>query len=66
MDLRPHLPFDGELTMPVVKGATLSAVQLKSLKLDPLTVADDGDFLNTIQGEMNVPSFVKEGLKGLY
>ncbi len=66
MDLRPHLPFDGELTMPMVKGETLSAVQLKSLKLDPLTVADDGDFLETIQGEMNVPSFVKEGLKDLY
>jgi cytosine/adenosine deaminase-related metal-dependent hydrolase len=66
MDLRPHLPFDGELTMPMVKGATLSAVQLKSLKLDPLTVADDSDFLDTIQTEMNVPQFLKTGLKTLY
>ena len=66
MDVRPHLPFDGELTMPVVKGGTLSAVQLKSLKLDPLTVADDSDFLDTIQSEMNVPQFLKTGLKTLY
>jgi hypothetical protein len=66
MDLRPHLPFDGELTMPMVKGATLSAVQLTSLKLDPITVADDSDFLDTIQGELNVPQFLKTGLKTLY
>jgi hypothetical protein len=66
MDFRPHLPFDGELTMPMLKGATLSAVQLKALVLDPLTVADDGDFIKTIQGEMNVPSFVKDGINELY
>jgi hypothetical protein len=44
----------------------LSAVSLQALHIDPLTVADDPDFLDTIGGEMNVPQFIKEGLKDLY
>lgn len=66
MDLRPHLPYDGELTMPVARGAMLSARALRALELDPLTVADDDSFIDTIQAEMNVPPFVKDGIRMLY
>ena len=66
MDFRPHLPFDGELTMATPRGPVLAAPTLKALTLDPLTVADDSDFLDTIGAEKNVPQFVKDGIKDLY
>jgi 5-methylthioadenosine/S-adenosylhomocysteine deaminase len=66
MDLRPHLPFDGESTMATARGSLLLAPKLQALRLDPLTVADDSDFLETIAGEKNLPPFLAPGLKGLY
>lgn len=66
MDFRPHLPFDGESTMATARGPLLASPALQALKLDPLTVADDADFLDTIVAEKNVPAFVKHGIKGLY
>jgi 5-methylthioadenosine/S-adenosylhomocysteine deaminase len=66
MDLRPHLPYRGQLTMPVAKGGLLAATALPSLKLDPLTVVDDPDFLNAIDVEKNLPDFISPGLRALY
>jgi 5-methylthioadenosine/S-adenosylhomocysteine deaminase len=66
MDLRPHLPFDGESTMATARGSLLSAPALPALTLDPLTVVDDSDFLDTIASEKNLPAFVKDGIKTLY
>src|SRR5262249_51171830 len=51
MDLRPHLPFDGESTMATPRGALLAPPKLQPLTLDPLTVADDDGFLNTLFAE---------------
>ena len=39
---------------------------LKSVKLDPLTVADDDKFLSLMTQQPNVPGPVKNGLSGLY
>jgi hypothetical protein len=39
---------------------------LEPLELDPLTVADDHDFLDTIDSEPNLPSYLAPGLRALY
>jgi hypothetical protein len=39
---------------------------LQALTLDPLTVADDPDFLATVGMQRNLPQFVKDGLPPLY
>ena len=74
VDLRPRLPFNGprDFTGPerAMRGAArasppLSTI-LKPIQLDPLTVADDEDFLNAIEQQPNVPSPIKNGLRGLY
>jgi hypothetical protein len=47
-----------------------AAIQLSQLlepiTLDPLTVADDADFLSRIEAEPNVPGPIKQGLRQLY
>jgi 5-methylthioadenosine/S-adenosylhomocysteine deaminase len=72
-DLRPRLPFTGprDFTGPkrpsIAAGATppLSTI-LKPINLDPLTVADDKNFLDAIEHQPNVPSPIKGGLRALY
>jgi hypothetical protein len=39
---------------------------LKSVKLDPLTVADDNEFLSLMTQQPNVSGLAKNGLSGLY
>ena len=39
---------------------------LEPIKLDPLTVADDSDFLNLIEKQPNVPKPIRLGLRDLY
>jgi hypothetical protein len=71
-DLRPRLPFNGprDFTGPkrvslMATAAPLSKV-LKPIALDPLTVADDRNFLSQIAKQPNVPDPVRTGLKQLY
>jgi hypothetical protein len=67
MDVRPHLPLKGKATMAEAKGKVgATDPVLKPLKLDPLTVVDDSDFLELIGTEKNLPDYVKEGLPQLY
>ena len=73
-DLRPRLPFNGprDFTGPTraVVGVALAAPPLstilKPIRLDPLTVADDEDFLGAIEQQPNVPPPIKNGLRALY
>jgi hypothetical protein len=72
MAIRPHLPFDSadgptalRLADTMAAQAPLSQV-LGSLKLDPLTVADDPDFLDRLTRQRNLPDYLKEGLPGLF
>ncbi len=68
--LRPHLPFGprglatGEIVQAVSRAALSEIVE--PLELDPLTVADDSDFLTILGKERNLPAFIKTGLKDLY
>ena len=39
---------------------------LQPLTLDPLTVSDDADFLDRIESQTVLPSFVREGLREMY
>jgi hypothetical protein len=74
VDLRPRLPWSGprDFTGPkrVSRSATVAATPLSELlepiKLDPITVADDADFLTQIEAQPNVPEPVKKGLRNLY
>jgi 5-methylthioadenosine/S-adenosylhomocysteine deaminase len=72
IELRPRLPFNGPLdfTGPVrtslrAASAPLSNI-LKPITLDPLTVADDPNFLIEIANQPNVTESVRNGLSGLY
>ncbi|MDM0116323.1 amidohydrolase family protein [Variovorax sp. J22R133] len=72
MDQRPRLPFNGpqDFTGPAMQTVGLAAPKLSSilvpLELDPLTVADDPNFLEHIAAEPNVPEAVRKGLASLY
>jgi hypothetical protein len=71
MELRPRLPLPGgrALTGPSLTARAAAAPLWKivgPLTLDPLTVADDGDFLDRIGAQTVLPAFVREGLRGLY
>jgi hypothetical protein len=71
MELRPRLPLPGGRVSSGPSIAMRAAAQPLSkivgpLTLDPLTVADDGDFLDRIEAQTVLPSFVREGLRGMY
>ena len=68
VDLRPRLPFNGprDFTGPEARlaarhRAPLSTI-LEPIALDPLTVADDPNFLAQIAKQPNVPEPVRTGL----
>jgi hypothetical protein len=73
-DLRPRLPFNGpsDFTGPkraavkVTAAAPLLSTILKPIQLDPLTVADDAGFLNSIEHQPNLPAAVRSNLRALY
>jgi cytosine/adenosine deaminase-related metal-dependent hydrolase len=72
MDQRPRLPFNGarDFTGPSLRAVAMGAPPLSSvlgpMELDPLTVADDPNFLRRITAEPNVPRAIREGLSQLY
>jgi cytosine/adenosine deaminase-related metal-dependent hydrolase len=71
VDLRPRLPFNGPRDFTGPKRVAPSAAAplskiLQPIALDPLTVADDPDFLLKIANEPNVPDPVRIGLAQLY
>jgi len=77
VELRPRLPFAGQArTGPrrvPMSGPALAAAMakplseiVKPLQLDPLTVADEKEFLLNIADEENLPPFIASGLKKLY
>jgi hypothetical protein len=71
LDLRPRLPAPhthtptGPTRAAAALAVPLSQI-LKPLELDPLTVADDPDFLTRIAAARNLPAFLKTGLPTLY
>jgi 5-methylthioadenosine/S-adenosylhomocysteine deaminase len=71
VDLRPRLPMRGERELTgAVRGLERAAAPISQvvepLTLDPLTVVDDPAFLKSIGTQMNLPDYMKTGLKGLY
>jgi len=72
VEFRPRLPFNGptdftgpERTLLRAASAPLSAI-LKPITLDPLTVADDPNFLLEIASQPNVPEALRKDLARLY
>jgi 5-methylthioadenosine/S-adenosylhomocysteine deaminase len=69
VDLRPHLPGpNGDLTAMLdgFASATPLADLLVPLKLDPLTVFDDHDFVDTLAAEKNLPKEVADHVPDLF
>jgi len=71
VEQRPRLPFDGprDFTGPKLFAARAAAplsTILQPVKLDPLTVADDPNYLPTIAAQPNVPEAIRVGLANLY
>jgi 5-methylthioadenosine/S-adenosylhomocysteine deaminase len=72
IDMRPRLPYagPGDFTGPRIAAARASSKPLSELltamALDPLTVADDPDFMHRIAAEPNVPIAIRDGLALLY
>ena len=71
VDIRPRLPLLGERELTgALRGLERAAAPLSEivvpLKLDPLTVADDSTFLDRIENQINLPDYVKTGLKTMY
>jgi hypothetical protein len=58
VELRPRLEYAGAATGPdlAIAQAAAMAVPLQPIKLDPLTVLDDPDFLPTLRQERNLPA----------
>ncbi len=71
-DLRPRLPLNGprDFTGPERVSQRAAAVPLsqllKPITLDPLTVADDPNFLAEMAHQPNVPEPIRTGLAELY
>ena len=70
-ELRPRLPgSQGAVTGPRLGAPAARAVPLSQLvtpmTLDPLTVADDSDFLDRVAAQTVLPSYVRENLKDMY
>lgn len=73
VDLRPRLPFNGprDFTGPEralslrVAAPKLSSV-LEPIRLDPLTVADDPQYLEKMGRQPNLPEEIRVGLGGMY
>ncbi len=66
---RPHLKLDGHVTGPVDRpdaAAPPISSLLSAIGLDPLTVADDPHWLDSVEHEMNLPGYVTPGLRTLY
>jgi len=71
VDLRPRLPIAGRAALTGASRATTRAAAplstvLEPMTLDPLTVADDGQFLERIAAEQNLPAYLRSGLAKLY
>jgi hypothetical protein len=70
VDLRPRLPLPEtqEITGPQrlqTRALTPLSQIVTPLVLDPLTVADDPDFIKTLSAQKNLPDLIKQGLATL-
>ena len=68
-ELRPRLPgAQGRVSGPVL--GTARATPLSQLvgpmTLDPLTVADDSNFLDRVDAQTVLPEYVRSNLKDMY
>jgi hypothetical protein len=67
--IRPMLPYHGELTGPgphMLDAAAVAALPIGPVPLDKVSVADDPIYAVQLNGQMNIPSDVKDGLKMFY
>jgi hypothetical protein len=67
--LRPMLEFEGMPTGPDANRlalAAVAAVPIGPVPLDKVSVPDDPDYAAKIQGQMNIPEDIKDGLKAFY
>jgi len=66
VELRPRLEIAGVQTGPSLAAVKAEDVKVDSMTLDPLTIADDTAFAATFAAEINVPDYMKTGLKAYW
>lgn len=66
VELRPRLEFAGALTGPNLSAVTAAVAPLHPIKLDPLTVMDDPEFLATLRLERNLPAGIANKIAEYY
>ena len=72
LEQRPRLPLNGPRDFTGLKRLALRAAAaplssiLNPIELDPLTVADDSNFLTEIENQVNLPEGIRQGLAALY
>jgi hypothetical protein len=71
VDLRPRLPLPGRSALTGASRAAARAAAplstvLEPMDLDPVTVADDGKFLERIAAQNNLPAFLRSELAAQY
>ena len=67
--LRPMLPFKGTNTGPDVERLepdAIAAAPIGPVPLDKVSVPDDVDYFEKIEGQLNLPTAIKDGLKRFY
>lgn len=68
---RPHLRLGGAITGPLERAAAPGQTRpisslLEPIGLDPLTVADEANWLDRVSAEINLPAYLVPGLRALY
>ena len=66
VELRPRLEFAGVRTGPNLVAVSAAAAPLHPIKLDPLTVIDDPDFLTVLKQEQNLPAGLANKIAQFY
>src|SRR5262249_424013 len=67
--IRPMLPYRGEPTGPgphMLDAASVAALPIGPVPLDKVSVVDDSAYAAQLNGQMNIPADVKDGLKVFY
>jgi 5-methylthioadenosine/S-adenosylhomocysteine deaminase len=66
VELRPRLEFAGVRTGPNLLAVSAAPAPLHPIKLDPLTVIDDLDFLTALKQERNLPAGLANKIAQFY
>ncbi len=67
-DQRHHLPMDGQNTMELIASVAATPIKdiVEPIDLDPLTVVQDAIFFTNLDGQINLPDYIKHNIRAMY